>query len=346
MTNPIDLRSDTVTKPTPGMREAMFKAEVGDDVLREDPTINALEEKAAAMLGKEAALFISSGTMGNQIAIKLLTRPGDEVLVEQGAHPFMYEAAAASIISSVQFRPLPGKRGILAPQQIREAIRPDDVHQPPTSLLCLENTHNRGGGSIYSLALIEELAATARETGVNLHLDGARLFNACVASGRSPREYARFFDTISFCLSKGLGAPVGSMLVGDGKHINEARRWRKAMGGGMRQAGFLAAAGIYALDNHVERLAQDHENAKTLAVGLSGINGLEINPDEVETNIVIFRVVKEGLTARALVNELAESGVLTIDFGPDLVRAVTHLNVDKQNIETALVKIAGTLKNI
>ncbi|MFH1139023.1 MAG: low-specificity L-threonine aldolase [Pseudomonadota bacterium] len=343
MNDPIDLRSDTVTRPTPGMREAMFKAAVGDDVFREDPTVNALEEKAAARLGKEAALFVTSGTMANQIAIKILTQPGDEVIVEEGAHPFMYEAAAAGIISSVQLRPLPGKRGLLSPAQILDAIRPDDVHHPPTRLVCVENTHNRGGGAIYPLGLVEEIAVGAKGRGLFLHLDGARLFNACVASGRSPAEYARWFDTVSFCLSKGLGAPVGSLLVGGRDLMAKARRWRKVLGGGMRQAGFLAAAGLYALDNQVERLAEDHGNAGFLAQGLAEIEGLTINPDEVETNIVIFRVAKKGLTAPALVEGLKKEGVLMLAVGPDRIRAVTHLDVDRAGMETALKKTAGIM---
>ena len=344
MADTVDLRSDTLTKPTPGMREAMMNAVVGDDVFGEDPTINALQEKAAALLGHEAALFTTSGTMANQLSIKVLTRAGDEVVVEGGAHPFMYESAAASVISSVQLRPVPGTRGILQPEQIEEVIRPDDPHHPPTRAVCLENTHNRGGGTIYPLETIAAIRDLAQRRGLLMHLDGARLFNACRATGLAPSEYARHFDTISFCLSKGLGAPVGSLLVSDRDRIKEARRWRKVMGGGMRQAGILAAAGLYALDHNVDRLAEDHDHAAVLARGLSQIEGLEINPTDVETNIVVFRVASPHKTVTQLLSGLEDRGVRMLQFGPDLIRAVTHLDVDRAGIDRAVEAAAEVMR--
>lgn len=337
MSDLIDLRSDTVTRPTPGMREAMFKARVGDDVFGEDPSVNALEEKAADILGLQAAIFAPSGTMANQIAIKVLTRPGDEVILEAGSHPFNFESGAAPVISSVQLHPLPGRRGLLAPEQIEAAVRPPvDPHFAPSRLVCLENTHNRGGGTVYNLERVAAIRATAQRHNLAMHLDGARLFNACAAKGLKPSLYAEHFETVSFCLSKGLGAPVGSVLVGDQAVISEARRWRKLLGGGMRQAGFLAAAGIYALDHHVGRLAEDHENARILAQGLARIEGLTINPEEVETNIVIFQIVRPGRGAPALADQLKQEGVLVLAIGPDRVRAVTHLDVSRQDILAAL----------
>jgi len=341
----IDLRSDTVTKPTPAMRRAMFEAPVGDDVFGEDPTVNALQEKAADLLGREAALFVPSGTMANQLAIKVLTRPGDEVLLESGSHPFNFESGAAAVISGVQLHPLPGRRGLLSPDQIAAAVRPDDPHFPPTRAVVLENTHNRGGGSVYPLAAIAAIGATAKGKGLVMHLDGARLFNACAAAGVKPAEYARHFETVAVCLSKGLGAPVGSVLAGSNVLIHQARRWRKVLGGGMRQAGILAAAGVYALDHHVQRLAQDHENAKLLAHGLAEIPGLALDPDEVETNIVIFQVTRPDLTAPDLAGRLKAEGVLVLAVGPDRIRAVTHLDVDTAGIRRATEVMAEVMKN-
>lgn len=340
----IDLRSDTLTRPDQAMREAMFTAEVGDDVFGEDPTINKLEEKAAGLLGREAAVFVPSGTMANQIALKTLTQTGEEVIIESGAHPFMYEGAGGSVISSIQFHPLTGKRGLLDPDQVKSAIRPDDVHQPRTGLVCLENTHNRGGGSIYPLDQIAAVSKIARDHGINMHLDGARLFNACVASGLGPDQYARYFDTVCFCLSKGLGAPVGSILVSDGPLISKARRWRKMLGGGMRQAGILAAAGIYALDNNVTRLKEDHDNAQALARGIAGIDGLDINPEEVETNIVIFRITRPGLKPDQLFTALYEKGVFVLPFGHDKIRAVTRMEITRSDIDNAVLALQDVMK--
>ncbi|MBU2548519.1 MAG: low-specificity L-threonine aldolase [Proteobacteria bacterium] len=343
MTDAIDLRSDTVTRPTAGMREAMFKAPVGDDVFGEDPSVNALQDMAADILGREAALFVPSGTMANQIAIKVQTRPGDEVIVEAHAHPFNSESGAGAVISGVQFQTIPGRRGLLDPDRIRPALRPDDPHFPPSRLVCIENTHNRGGGSVYPLDCVASIRDVCQTAGLALHMDGARLFNACEASGVEPRRYAELCDTVSFCLSKGLGAPVGSLLVGDRDLIHEARRWRKLLGGGMRQAGILAAAGLYALEHHVERLAEDHRNAKTLATGLASLEGLAIDLNEVETNIVIFQVVRPDMDAYSLFERLWREGVLVLPFGPDRVRAVTHLDVSPADIEQALAVFARVL---
>ncbi|MBF0528175.1 MAG: low-specificity L-threonine aldolase, partial [Deltaproteobacteria bacterium] len=332
----IDLRSDTITKPTPAMREFMMKAEVGDDVMEEDPSINALQEKAAGLLGREAALFVPSGTMANTLAIKVLTHPGDEIILADGSHPFMFEGAAPSIICAVQTRVLPAPRGLLEPDQILPAIRPHDIHHPPTSLITLENTHNRGGGTVYPLATVAAIREVADRHSLSVHMDGARLLNACAATGHKPAEYARYAHTVCFCLSKGLGAPVGSLLVGDRATISQARRWRKMLGGGMRQAGFLAAAGIYALDHHVERLSEDHNLAKTLARGLARMDGLELDPEAVETNIVIFSINRQELTAATLADRLKNHGILVQVIGHRQIRAVTHLDVDRDDIDLTI----------
>ncbi|MBW2084765.1 MAG: low-specificity L-threonine aldolase [Deltaproteobacteria bacterium] len=344
MPSPVDLRSDTVTKPTPEMREVMAKAPVGDDVFGEDPSINALQEKAADLLGLEAALFVPSGTMANQIAIKVLTRPGDEVILEVGSHPFNFESGAAAVISSVQLRTLTGKRGLLEPEQFERAIRPDDIHYTPTRAFCLENTHNRGGGSIYPLEMVAAVRKVADAHGIVMHLDGARIFNACVATGLKPADYAQYFETVAFCLSKGLGAPVGSIIAGDKTIIKEALRWRKVFGGAMRQAGILAAAGIYALDHNVDRLAEDHANARFLAQRLAELDGIEIDPAEVETNIIIFKITHPRLNAPELTERLKAREVLVLPVSPDSIRAVTHLNVDRKGVERALETIKMVIK--
>ncbi|MBI2369800.1 MAG: low-specificity L-threonine aldolase [Deltaproteobacteria bacterium] len=337
----IDLRSDTVTRPTPAMRQAMAEAEVGDDVFGEDPTVNALQARSAALLGKEAALFVPSGTMANQLAIRTHTEPGDEVIIEGSSHPFNYEGGATAALSGVQFFTLPGRRGILEASQIEAAIRPPDHHYPRTRLVCLENTHNRGGGSIFPLEKILEIAGVARDRGLALHLDGARLFNACVATGIKPAEYARHFDSVSFCLSKGLGAPVGSLLAGSAAFIDRAHRFRKMFGGGMRQAGILAAAGLYALDHHIERLEEDHRHARLLAQGLAGFPGVEVKPEEVETNMVFVRVTDRP--AAELARALREQGVLLLATARDTIRCVTHLDVSEADIHDALARITEWL---
>jgi threonine aldolase len=332
----IDLRSDTVTHPTDAMRQAMATAEVGDDVLGEDPTVNLLQEMSASLLGKEAGLFVPSGTMANQVAIKTLISPGDEIIVDGNAHIFYYECAATAVISGGQFRCLEGTHGILSAGDIESAVRPADIHQPPTRLVCLENSHNRGGGSVYSTARLGEIREVARRHNLRVHLDGARLFNAALATGTSVGELARHADSVGICLSKGLGAPVGSVLCGSRTFVNEARRIRKMLGGGMRQAGILAAAGIHALTYHVDRLVEDHDSAKKLARGLARMPGVRLDPENTVTNIVIFDVAKTGLGAHHVVERLATAGVLVIAFGPITVRAVTHLDVSAADIDRAL----------
>ena len=332
----IDLRSDTVTRPTAAMRQAMATAEVGDDVLGEDPTVNLLQEMTASILGKEAGLFVPSGTMANQVAIKTLIRPGDEIIVDSNAHIFYYECAATAVISGGQFRCLGGTHGILTAGDIESAVRPADIHQPPTRLVCLENSHNRGGSSVYPRATLAEIREVARRHDLRVHLDGARLFNAALASGTTAGELARYADSVGVCLSKGLGAPVGSVLCGSRTFVNEARRIRKMLGGGMRQAGILAAAGIHALQHHQDRLVEDHDNARRLARGLARLPGIRLDPDQVVTNIVIFDVAETGLGAREIVERLARAGVLVIAFGPATVRAVTHLDVSATDIDRAL----------
>jgi len=332
----IDLRSDTVTQPTPAMRKAMAEAEVGDDVFGEDPTVNALQRKVANILGKEAAIFVPTGTMANQLSIRSQTQPGDEVIVEASSHPYNFEGGGGSALSGVQFHCLVGLRGILDASQIEEAIRPDDHHFPITRLVCLENTHNRGGGSIYPIAKMVEIYRLAKSRGLLVHLDGARLWNASVAAGVQPNEYAQWADSVSVCLSKGLGAPVGSLVAGSRPFIDRVHRFRKMFGGGMRQVGILAAAGIYALDHHRERLKEDHQNAKRLALGLKGLKGISVDPDYVETNMVIFDVVNTGMTAPQVTEAMKREGVLIHAFGKMHIRLVTHLDVSNEDIDRAL----------
>jgi threonine aldolase len=332
----IDLRSDTVTKPTPPMRKAMVEAEVGDDVFGEDPTVNALQEKVANLLGKEAALFVPSGTMANQLSIKSHTQPGDEVIIEASSHPYNFEGGAGAALSGIQFNCLKGVRGILEASQIEEAIRPADHHFPVTKLICLENTHNRGGGSIYPLEKMAKIYRLAKSKGLRLHLDGARLWNASVATGIRPYEYAQCADSVSVCLSKGLGAPIGSLVAGSKPFIDHVHRFRKMFGGGMRQVGIIAAAGIYALDHHLKRLKEDHQNAKRLAVGLKEFKGVSIDPKHVETNIVIFDVADTGITGAQVAEAMKKEGVLVHAFGKTQIRLVTHLDVTAEDIEIAI----------
>jgi threonine aldolase len=336
MKNDIDLRSDTVTRPTRAMREAMAGAEVGDDVFGEDPTVNALQEKVARVLGKEAALYVPSGTMANQVSIKSHTQPGDEVIIETSSHPFNFEGGAGAALSGIQFYLLKGNRGVLEPFQIEEAIRPSDHHYPVTRLICLENTHNLGGGSIYPIDTLRNIYHYAKSKDVSVHLDGARLWNASVATGIKPDAYAQWADSVSVCLSKGLGAPVGSLVSGTRAFIDRVHRFRKMFGGGMRQAGILAAAGIYALDHHLERLKDDHRNAKRLAFGLKEIKAISINPDHVETNIVFFDVSQTGKTASEIKELMKKEKVLIHPFGKTQIRLVTHLDVTAEDIEIVL----------
>ena len=334
----IDLRSDTITLPTAAMRLAMANAAVGDDVYGEDPTVNRLEQRTAEVLGKEAALFVPSGTMANQVAVRCHTEPGDEVVLEASAHIYYFEGGAPAALSGVLCRCLPGQRGIFSAADVLAVARPRDPHFAPTRLICIENTHNRGGGSIWPLERIAEIAALARERGWRMHLDGARLWNAAVATVIPEREYAAHFDSVNVCFSKGLGAPVGSALAGSRELITRARRFRKQFGGGMRQAGIIAAGALHALEHHRARLAEDHANARALAQGLAQLPGIEIDLTTVQTNIVIFRVTTTP--AEALVRQLKEAGVLVLSTGPDTIRAVTHLDVSAEAIAHA-VEVAG-----
>lgn len=337
----IDLRSDTVTKPSPEMRERIAKAEVGDDVFGDDPTVKKLEGMVADLLDKEAALYFPSGTQSNQAAIKTLTQPADEIIVEAGAHLYNFEGGAPGLLSGIQVRPIRGEYGVITLDQIEEVFSPGDLHRPPTRLICLENTHNRAGGTVFPLDIMERIAGFADGKGVSVHLDGARLFNASVASGIDVSAYARLADTVSICLSKGLGAPVGSCLSGDLDVIDRARRVRKILGGGMRQAGILAAAGIYALENNVERLTEDHANAKRLAEGIADLAGVRVDVPHVDTNIVIIHLTDEGASSLDAVAGLKERGVAVVPFGKRMLRAVTHLDVSRAEIDDAVAIFRG-----
>ena len=330
----IDLRSDTVTHPTPEMRRAMAEAEVGDDVLGDDPTVARLEARVCEVLGKEAAVYMPSGTMTNQAAIRAWTEPGDEIILEATAHSYFYESGAPAALAGVMCRLIEGERGLFTADQVRGLLRPKNEHFPRTKLVCVENTHNRGGGTVWPLEQIADVAAVAREAGLAIHLDGARLWNATAASGTSESEYASHFDSVSVCFSKGLGAPVGSALAGEAEFVTRARRFRKMFGGGMRQAGIIAAGALYALDHHRERLIRDHANAKRLASGIAGIDGIEIDPATVETNIVIFRVT--SMAAAELVERLGAAGVLVLARDAESIRAVANLNVTADQVEEAI----------
>lgn len=334
--NPVDLRSDTVTRPSAGMRRAMAEAEVGDDVFGDDPTVNRLQERVAELLGKEAAIFVPSGTMANQTSIRAQTRPGDEIVCHAESHIYHYEAGAPAGISGCSLRLLTGDRGVFDANAVRGAVRPPDSHFPQTSLIVVENTQNRGGGSIWPVNGIAEIRGVADEFGLRMHLDGARLMNACVATGRKPMEYTRYFDTVSTCFSKGLGAPVGSAVAGTKETVRRVHRCRKMCGGGMRQAGVLAAAALYAIEHNIERLAEDHANAKRLANALAEMPGVKIDPASVETNIVFFDIEVKIGTGKAVCDALREQQVWMLPVGPQRVRAVTHLDVSAQAIESAI----------
>ena len=329
-----DFRSDTVTKPTPKMRQAMASAVVGDDVLGDDPTVQALEAKAAEMLGLEAALFVPSGTMGNEIAVNVWTNPGDEIILESRSHIYLYEAGGPARISGVQVCPIETTDGAMPIEAVRASIRDSsDPHCPTTSLICVENTHNMHGGRVLPIDYLRSLRELSLKQQIPIHLDGARLFNAVHASGISAREYAALADSVMFCLSKGLGAPIGSMLVGSAEFIERARRVRKVLGGGMRQVGVIAAPGIIALEEMVDRLHIDNENAKRLAQGIAGLPGVVLDPDTVDTNIVLVKLVPPAPSAEELFRQLADRGVLSIPLGPDLIRFVTHKDVDETDVE-------------
>jgi threonine aldolase len=330
----IDLRSDTITQPTPAMRDAMARAEVGDDVFGDDPTVARLEARVVEILGKEAAVFTPSGTMANQLALRAHTEPGDEILVDGNAHIYYYETGAPAALAGVMSRCLPGVCGVFTAEDVEAALRPPDQHFAPTKLVCVENTHNRGGGNVWPMERIREIVEVSRRHALRLHLDGARLWNAAVATGIPERDYAELFDSVSVCFSKGLGAPVGSALCGSREFIQRARRFRKMFGGGMRQAGIVAAGALYALEHHRARLAEDHANARTLAEGLSRMPGLELDPATVRTNMVLFRV--RTLSAATLTDALDQAGVRVLAVGRDTIRAVTNLMLSSQDISVAL----------
>jgi threonine aldolase len=337
----IDLRSDTVTKPTPAMRRAMMDAEVGDDVYGEDPTVNRLQERAAEMFEKEAALFVPTGSMGNQIAVKLHTRPGTEVVIEERGHIFNYEMAAMAAVSGTLARPVHSRdgTGILNWEEIAEVLHVGGPYYvAPTGLITLENSHNVAGGRVYTSARTREICERAHSAGLPVHLDGARIFNASAALDESVAELARGADSVMFCLSKGLGAPVGSLLLGTRAFIEEARSWRKVMGGGMRQVGVLAAAALVALEESPPRLHEDHANARRLAEGVAELDGVRIDPESVVTNIVLFDITGTGKTSAEICARLRERNVLAIAFGPE-VRMVTHYDVTRADIETTLKEV-------
>ena len=337
----VDLRSDTLTLPTPEMREAMARAEVGDDVWGEDPTVQRLEAAAAALLGTEAGLFVASGTMGNLVSVVAHTRAGQEVVLDLDSHIYNYEVAGSTVVGNVQMRPVKTERGFLTPEQVQESVRPANIHIPVTGLVCLENTHNRHGGTCCAPEEIAAVAAVAHAAGVPVHMDGARLFNAAVALKRDPREFVRPVDSVTFCLSKGLAAPVGSVVCGSAAFIERARRVRKMIGGGMRQAGILAAAGLVSLERMVDRLAEDHANAATLAEAVGAMPGLAVDRASVQTNIVIIRIDRgDDPRSRAATEELvkgcAARKVKIHAMAPSAIRCVTHKDVDAEDIRRAV----------
>jgi threonine aldolase len=332
----IDFRSDTVTKPSPAMRQAMFNADVGDDVFGEDPTVNKLQTKCAEITGKEKTLYVPSGCMANQLAVKSHTQPGDEVICEAECHIFNYETAAPAVISNVQMMTVKGENGVMQLNEIKKFVRTKEYYFPRTRLICLENTHNRAGGVIHPIEVIKEISEYARSNDIKMHMDGARIFNASIETGISVKEYASYFDSISFCFSKGLGAPVGSILCGSADFITMALKWRKIIGGGMRQAGILAAAALYALENNTGRLKEDHKKAKFFAEEISKIKKIEVNLDLVHTNIVIFSNSK--FTKTELIAKLKEKGVLISAGSFENLRTVFHLDVSMEEVEKAIIE--------
>ena len=330
-----DYRSDTFTKPTPQMLEAMMRAPVGDDVFHEDPTVNLLEQISADLFGMEAAIFCPSGTMTNQIAIKCHTQPGQEVICEKMSHVYIYEGGGIAFNSGCQVKPIDGDRGRIDAAQVLEMINPDDFHKAPSRLVSLENTANRGGGSCYEFTDIQAIKEVCLQNNLRLHLDGARLFNALVAKGETPEMYGEIFDSISICLSKGLGTPVGSVLIGSNDFIHQARRIRKVLGGGMRQAGYLAAAGIYALEHHVDRLAVDHFHAQQVAEALL-LKPFTGKMMPVETNIIIFEVVGDSYTSNTLAHELNKYGIKVMSISPTQIRMVFHLDITEEMVKETI----------
>ena len=332
----VDLRSDTVTQPTAAMREAMMNAPVGDDVLGDDQTVIQLQDMLAEMLGKEAALFVPSGTMSNAIAIRAHTVPGDEIITETVSHIYVYEGGGYAALSGCSVALVPGNSGIMEPKDVEKAIRKQEGslgHYPNGTLVCVENTANRGGGTCYPQDTLDEIAKIAHQNGCAAHIDGARLFNASIATGISPSRMVKEYDSISICLSKGLGTPVGSVLVGSSEFISKAHRWRKMFGGGMRQAGVLAACGIYALENHIERLQEDHQRAKHLAKVVNSIDGFNVDLDSVETNMVY---IEGDIGAKRILENLAKHGIDVLEVGPTAVRAVVHLHITDEDIERTI----------
>jgi len=336
----IDIRSDTVTRPSKGMMDSILSAELGDDVFGEDPTVNELQKRCAEITGKEKALITPTGCMANQLAVKAHTKQGDEVILERESHIINYETSAPAVISNVQLFPIPGINGVMNPSEIEKHIRPKDYYFPLTSLICLENTHNRAGGTIQPLENIKSISEIAKNYGIKMHLDGARIFNASVATGIGVSEYAEYFDSVSFCFSKGLGEPVCSVLCGIEEFINIAHNWRKILGGGMRQAGILAGAALYALNNNINRLSEDHEKAKYFAGEISGIEGIELALDTVQTNIVVFSTSKYG--KQEFISLLKDKGVLISSGSFENLRAVFHIDVTLDEVKTA-VNIIRTL---
>ena len=342
----IDLFSDTLTKPTPGMRQFMCNAEVGDEQKGEDPTVNHLQEMVATLLGKEAALFLPSGTMCNLISIKLHCRPGDEILLDRTAHPLNSEGGGAAVLAGALIRGLSGERGVFSAAQLKAAVRPFSRYQPKTRLVSVEQTSNMGGGTVWPLETIREVCAAGRQHNLRTHMDGARLLNAVVATKIPAKEYAATFDSAWIDLSKGLGAPVGAVLAGSKEFIADAWQWKQRLGGAMRQAGIIAAAGIYALRHHVERLAEDHANAKALATGLAEIATLQLNSNEVETNIVIIDISKTGRSSQEISDRLLERGLRMSIISPTCLRAVTHLDISPHQIEGALQIVHEVLQDL
>jgi len=340
----VDLRSDTVTKPSPEMRRAMAEAEVGDDVFMEDPTVNRLQERAAEIFGREAALYVPSGSMGNLTCIVAQTHPGQEVICEEAGHIYNYEMAAMSAIGGVLPRLVPGEDGILSWEKVSKAIRPKVYFRPQTALISLENTHNMAGGTVYPTKVAHEICDQAHDEGVAVHLDGARVFNAATYLGENVAEMTKKFDSVQFCLSKGLGAPVGSMIVGTRSFIERCRSIRKMLGGGMRQVGVLAAAGLIALENGPKRLHIDHENAKFLANQLAEIPGITLDPAKVKTNIVIYGVKHAGWSSADYLQALSKRGVLGVPVDSERVRMVTHLDVNRADLEKAVSVISEVIK--
>jgi threonine aldolase len=336
MSSTVDLRSDTVTRPSPEMRAAMAAAEVGDDVLGDDPTVIGLQERLAAFLGKESALYVPSGSMANQVAIRAVCEPGDEIILDETTHSYNYEVGAPSALSGCSIRPINGVRGIFTATQLESGLRPPGSHFARSRMAIIENTNNRGGGTVWPIEDVAAVCAAAHRHGLHVHLDGARMLNACVARKLKPADYTRHVDSVSMCFSKGLGAPVGSIVAGTRQFIERCHRFRKMFGGGMRQAGILAAACLYAMDHNIERMAEDHANARRLAEGIATLPGIRLDVATVETNIVIFEVAPPIASAASFAEKLRERGVWMFATGPTKLRAVTHLDVSRSQIDRAV----------